>query len=114
MQADAVVCRVGNVDITQHDCALTFGNQTVREAGQQAHELNTMLIELGVRLDGAAGSLHLALSALMAHRWCAISLRPIPDFPKTEIDLAGSESQRLGDIKTEPLISHMIARMTCR
>ena len=64
VRADSVVCRVGNVDITQHDCILTFGNRTVREDGRLAHEIYTTLIEVGVRPEGAAGSLHLALSAL--------------------------------------------------
>jgi hypothetical protein len=63
VRADSVVCRVGNV-ITQHDCILTFGDRTVREDGRLAHELYTTLIEVGVQSEGAAGSLHLALSAL--------------------------------------------------
>ena len=67
VQADSVVCRVGNVDITQHDCTLTFGNRRVREEGQRAHELYTTLIELGVLPEGAAGSMHLALSALVCN-----------------------------------------------
>ena len=65
--ADSVVCRVGNVDITQHDCTLTFGNRTVREEGRRAHELYTTLIEVGVLPEGAAGSMHLALSALVCN-----------------------------------------------
>jgi len=64
VRADAVVCRVGNVDITQHDCTLSFGNRTVREEGRRAHELYTTLTEVGVHPEGAAGAQHLALSAL--------------------------------------------------
>lgn len=67
VRADSVVCRVGNVDITQHDCTLTFGNRTVREDGRRAHEFYTTLIEVGVRPEGAAGSLHFALSALVCN-----------------------------------------------
>ena len=67
VRADSMVCRVGNVDITQHDCTLTFGNRTVRAEGRRAHELYTTLIEVGVRQEGAAGSLHLALSALVCN-----------------------------------------------
>jgi hypothetical protein len=67
VRADSVVCRVGNVDITQHDCTLTFGNRTVREEGRLAHELYTTLIEVGVRSEGAAASLHLALTALVCN-----------------------------------------------
>ena len=44
VQADSVVCRVGNVDVTQHDCTLTFGNRRVREECRRAHELYTTLI----------------------------------------------------------------------
>jgi hypothetical protein len=67
VRADSVVCRVGNVDITQHDCILTFGNRRVSEQGRRAHELYATLIELGVRPEGAAGSLHAALSALVCN-----------------------------------------------
>jgi len=67
VRVDSVVCRVGNVDITQHDCILTFGNRTAREDGRLAHELYTTLIEVGVQSEGAAGSLHLALSGLVCN-----------------------------------------------
>lgn len=68
VRADSVVCRVGNVDITQHDCTLTFGTRSVRQVGRRAHELYTTLIEVGVRPEGAAGSEHLAISSLV----CAV------------------------------------------
>lgn len=64
LRADSVVCRVGNIDITQHDCTLTFGNRSARVEGRRAHELYTALLEVGVRPEGAAGSQHLALSGL--------------------------------------------------
>ena len=64
VRADSVVCQAGNVDITQHDCTLTFADRTVSEQGRRAHELYATLIELGARPEGAAGSLHAGVSAL--------------------------------------------------
>ena len=49
VRANSVVCRVGNVDITRHDCTLIFGNRTVREEGRRAQELSTTLIEVGLK-----------------------------------------------------------------
>jgi hypothetical protein len=65
VRADSVSCQAGNVDVTQHDCTLTFGQRTVSEEGRHAHELYATLIELGARPEGAAGSLRAALSALV-------------------------------------------------
>ena len=67
IRVDSVACQAGNVDITQHDCTLTFGDRTVSEQGRRAHELYATLIELGARPEGAAGSLHATLSALVCN-----------------------------------------------
>jgi hypothetical protein len=62
--AAGVVCRTSNVDITMHDCELTFGTQLKSLRGRAAHELFATLIEAGIPGDGAAGSLYEGLSNL--------------------------------------------------
>ena len=39
LRANAVVCRIGNVDITAKNCNLTFGGQTISLVGRQAQAL---------------------------------------------------------------------------
>jgi len=55
--AQTITCRAGNVDITSHSYDLTFGGHVVRLKGRSAHERFATLAEIGVRPDGAAGSL---------------------------------------------------------
>jgi hypothetical protein len=57
VNADKVMCRASNVDISAHSCELTFGTRTRALSGHTAHELYATLIESGVPLEGAAGSL---------------------------------------------------------
>jgi len=64
MKADAIDCRASNVDITSHACTLTFGDRKVELKGRKAHELYATLIENGVASDGAAGTIHEAISDL--------------------------------------------------
>lgn len=69
VSADKITCRASNVDITEHSCDLAFGKKTVMLMGRRAHELYTTLAEIGVQLEGAAGSSFAALSNLK----CAIN-----------------------------------------
>ena len=67
VKADSVVCRASNVDISAHSCQLKFGARsraTWRAA--RAHELYATIAEIGVRPDGAAGSVFEALSTSTA------------------------------------------------
>lgn len=64
VNADSVVCRSSDVDITEHDCQLAFGKRTVTLNGRAAHELYATMIEAGVRSEGAAGSIYEGLSKL--------------------------------------------------
>lgn len=64
VKADAIDCRVSNVDITERSCELTFGEKKVSLRGRRAHELYATLVENGAQPDGAAGSMHASVSAL--------------------------------------------------
>ena len=64
VKADAIDCRSSNVDITEHSCALTFGAKKIELHGRKAHELYATLVEAGVASDGAAGSIHEAVTNL--------------------------------------------------
>jgi hypothetical protein len=65
VNADAVICRLSNVDITAHSCALTFGGGKPKTlAGRKAHELFATLIENGIASEGAAGSIVVGLTNL--------------------------------------------------
>ena len=64
IKADSIVCRAGNIDITQRSCELTFGQKKVTLSGRKAHELFATLAEAGVRPDGAAGTIRESLSRL--------------------------------------------------
>jgi hypothetical protein len=63
--ADAVTCRISDVDITAHSCNLTFGGRRVAIRGREAHELYATLVENGVPSSGAAGSLYESLHGLV-------------------------------------------------
>ena len=64
VEADSIVCRASNVDITSRSCELTFGQKKVTLSGRKAHELFATLAEVGVRPDGAAGTIRESLSRL--------------------------------------------------
>lgn len=64
VRADRVQCRLGNVDITEHDCTLSFGAKTVTMRGRNAQALNATLAEIGVESDGAMGSIYRAIDRL--------------------------------------------------
>jgi hypothetical protein len=65
VQADAVVCRARDVDITSCSCDLTFGKKIAAVKGRKAHELYAMIGLVGVPPDGAAGTIVEGLSHLM-------------------------------------------------
>jgi len=48
VKADAVHCRISNVDITVHSCDLTFGGKKKTLTGRKAHEIYATLVENGV------------------------------------------------------------------
>jgi hypothetical protein len=73
VKADAIVCRVSDVDITARSCELTFGTKKVTRTGRKAHELFATLIEVGVPPDGAAGTIFESLKNLD----CSINLHDI-------------------------------------
>jgi hypothetical protein len=62
--AGGINCKASNVDITLHECNLTFGAQKITTRGRKAHELYATLVEAGVPSEGAAGSIFEALSNL--------------------------------------------------
>jgi hypothetical protein len=68
VRADAVSCRMSDVDIALHSCELSFGKATVALDGRAAHELFATLVENRVPSEGAAGSIYESL----AHLDCTI------------------------------------------
>ncbi len=62
--ADAVACRISDVDITAHSCELTFGAKKVSVPGDKAQALYATLVQIGVASEGAAGSIFESVSAL--------------------------------------------------
>jgi hypothetical protein len=64
VEADAIVCRQSNVDISLRSCELTFGPKKVTVKGRKAHELFATIAEVGVPPDGAAGTIYESLSHL--------------------------------------------------
>jgi hypothetical protein len=75
LQADAIVCRVSNVDITSRACTLTFGTRKVEMKGRKAHELFAAVAQAGVPPDGAAGTTYESLS----HLSCSIDPNEIKE-----------------------------------
>jgi len=65
VKADAVVCRVSNVDLTARSCELTFGSQKRSLKGRAANELNATLVQAGVQSEGAAGTIYEGVSSLV-------------------------------------------------
>jgi hypothetical protein len=56
VDADSVICRVSNVDITQRSCELTFGSRKRTLTGREANEVGATAAAAGVPSEGAAGS----------------------------------------------------------
>lgn len=65
IKANSIVCRAGNIDITQRSCELTFGSKKVTLSGRKAHEMYATIAEVGVPVDGAAGTIFESLSHLV-------------------------------------------------
>jgi hypothetical protein len=65
VSADAIDCKVSNVDITDRSCDLTFDTSKRTIKGREAHELYATLAEVGVAPDGAAGTIHVSVSHLL-------------------------------------------------
>jgi hypothetical protein len=56
VDADSVVCRVSNVDITSRSCELSFGARKRTLTGREANEVGATAAAAGVPSEGAAGS----------------------------------------------------------
>jgi hypothetical protein len=54
--ADSVVCKTGNIDITQRSCELTFAMGKRDLAGREANEIAATASVAGAQSEGAAGS----------------------------------------------------------
>jgi hypothetical protein len=65
VQADAVVCRASDVDISSCSCDLTFSKKVAALKGRKARELFATIGLLGVPPDGGAGPIVEGLSHLM-------------------------------------------------
>ena len=65
VEADAIDCSVGNVDITSHSCKLKFGGKTINLTGRGAYELYAAMSQAGLPAQGSAGELHENLSRLV-------------------------------------------------
>jgi hypothetical protein len=64
VDADKIVCRTSNVDITSRSCEVTFGKKTASFTGREANELYSTEAMAGVASDGAAGSIFESLARL--------------------------------------------------
>src|SRR5262245_29181416 len=64
VDADSVVCRVSNVDITSRSCDLSFGSRKRILTGREANELRATAAVAGVPSQGAAGSSTESISKL--------------------------------------------------
>jgi hypothetical protein len=62
--ADRIVCRTSNVDITLHNCEVTFGKKVKNVNGPTANEIFATEALAGIPPDGAAGSNFESLSKL--------------------------------------------------
>ena len=65
VEANAIVCSTGNVDITSHSCKLTFGGKTINLTGDAAYQLYATMSQAGVPAQGSAGEIHESLSHLV-------------------------------------------------
>jgi voltage-gated potassium channel Kch len=57
VNADSIVCRASDVEITSHICELAFGAGKRMLKGREANELFATLAVAGVASEGAAGSI---------------------------------------------------------
>lgn len=57
VNADSIVCRASDIDITSHTCELAFGVGKRMLKGREANELFATLTAAGVASEGAAGSI---------------------------------------------------------
>jgi hypothetical protein len=64
IDADSVVCRVSNVDITSRSCELTFGSCKRTLTGREANEIFATAAAAGISSEGAAGSIIESISKL--------------------------------------------------
>lgn len=65
VKADAIICRMSNVDIAERSCEVTFGRQRITLQGREANELTSTASAAGVSSQGAAGTIFTALSHLV-------------------------------------------------
>ena len=65
VEADAIACSIGNVDITPHSCKLTFGRKAINLTGDAAYALYATMSQAGVPSEGSAGAVHQSLSHLV-------------------------------------------------
>jgi hypothetical protein len=56
VDAETVVCRVSNVDITSRSCELNFGARKRTLTGRDANEVGATMAAAGIPSEGAAGS----------------------------------------------------------
>jgi hypothetical protein len=73
VEADSVLCRASNVDITSRSCELTFGAGKRTLKGREANELYATLAAAGVASEGAAGSIVESITKLV----CTLDLDEI-------------------------------------
>ena len=64
VDAESVVCRVSNVDITSRSCDLTFGSRKRTLTGREANEIFATAAAAGIPSEGAAGSIIESVSKL--------------------------------------------------
>ena len=62
--ADALTCRISNVDITLRSCQISFGKARHSLKGRAANEVYATLATAGVVAEGAAGSMIESISKL--------------------------------------------------
>jgi hypothetical protein len=56
VDADSVICRVSNVDITSRSCELSFGARKRTLTGREANEIGATAAAAGIPSEGSAGS----------------------------------------------------------
>jgi hypothetical protein len=56
VDAESVICRVSNVDITSRSCELNFGARKRTLTGREANEVGATMAAAGIPSEGAAGS----------------------------------------------------------
>jgi hypothetical protein len=68
VDANAIVCSVGNVDLTAHSCKLTFGSKTINLTGDKAYELYATMSQAGVPSEGRVACREIKPIALISCR----------------------------------------------